>query len=54
MTALHHFHKDVMKAKMVEFGGWDMPVQYDGVMEEHNHCRTNASIFDVSHMGQVR
>ncbi len=39
---------------MVEFAGYDMPVQYFGVMEEHYNCRENASVFDVSHMGQVR
>jgi len=43
-----------MKAKMIDFGGYTMPVQYFGIIEEHNHCRTNASIFDVSHMGQIR
>jgi len=40
---------------MVEFCGWEMPVQYpDGVLKEHNHCRTAAALFDVSHMGQLR
>lgn len=39
---------------MVEFAGYDMPVQYFGILEEHNNCRENASVFDVSHMGQVR
>ncbi len=53
-TALYSFHKDNLKAKMVPFAGYDMPVQYFGIIEEHNHCRENASIFDVSHMGQVR
>ncbi len=53
-TALYSFHKDNLKAKMVPFAGYDMPVQYFGIIEEHNHCRDNASIFDVSHMGQVR
>jgi aminomethyltransferase len=53
-TALYSFHKDQCKAKMVPFAGYDMPVQYTGVIEEHLHCRENASIFDVSHMGQLR
>jgi aminomethyltransferase len=39
---------------MVEFAGYEMPVQYFGILEEHNNCRENASVFDVSHMGQIR
>lgn len=40
---------------MVPFAGYEMPVQYpDGVLKEHLHCRTNASLFDVSHMGQLK
>ena len=39
---------------MVPFAGYLMPVQYaDGIMQEHLHCRDNAGLFDVSHMGQV-
>jgi aminomethyltransferase len=38
---------------MVEFAGWDMPVQYTGVIEEHLAVRTAAGLFDVSHMGEV-
>jgi hypothetical protein len=53
-TSLYSFHKDVLKAKMVPFAGYDMPVQYSGIIEEHLHCREHASIFDVSHMGQLR
>ncbi len=41
-------------AKMVEFAGWSMPVQYAGIVEEHVHTRTQASVFDVSHMGRLR
>ncbi len=37
---------------MVDFGGWDLPVQYTGVMDEHTACRTAAGLFDVSHMGE--
>jgi aminomethyltransferase len=40
-------------AKMVEFGGWDMPIQYGGVLEEHRACRNHAVVFDVSHLGSV-
>lgn len=39
---------------MGEFAGYDMPIIYKGIIDEHNNCRTNACIFDVSHMGQVR
>jgi aminomethyltransferase len=41
-------------ARMVEFGGWDMPIQYTGVLEEHRACRERAVVFDVSHLGTVR
>ncbi len=40
-------------AKLVEFAGWEMPVQYDGVREEHMAVRKAAGIFDVSHMGEI-
>ena len=40
-------------ARMVEFAGFDMPVQYKGVLEEHAAVRDNVGIFDVSHMGEV-
>ena len=40
-------------AKMVEFGGWEMPVQYKSILDEHKNVRQNVGIFDVSHMGQV-
>ena len=39
--------------KLVEFGGWEMPVQYSGIMEEHLAVRKAAGIFDISHMGEV-
>jgi len=39
--------------RMVEFGGWDMPVQYESIMEEHRAVRTTAGLFDVSHMGEI-
>ncbi len=40
-------------ARMVEFAGWEMPVQYAGIIEEHQAVRTRAGLFDVSHMGEV-
>ena len=40
-------------ARMVEFGGWNMPVQYSGIIDEHNSVRRSCGLFDVSHMGQV-
>lgn len=53
-TPLHALHVS-LGAKMVPFAGYDMPVQYPtGIMAEHQHCRNAASLFDVSHMGQVR
>lgn len=42
-----------MGARMVEFAGWDMPVEYSGITEEHMAVRTRAGLFDVSHMGQI-
>lgn len=42
-----------MGAKMVDFGGWDMPVQYSGIIDEHNAVRTAVGLFDVSHMGEI-
>jgi aminomethyltransferase len=53
-TPLHALHVS-LGAKMVPFAGYDMPVQYPtGIIAEHQHCRNAASLFDVSHMGQVR
>src|SRR5216110_2690725 len=40
-------------AKMVSFGGWDMPVEYSGIVNEHLAVRTRAGLFDVSHMGEI-
>jgi aminomethyltransferase len=39
-------------ARMVPFGGWEMPVQYAGILKEHEHTRRAASVFDISHMGE--
>ena len=41
-------------ARMVDFAGWYMPVQYSGLREEHDNVRNNVGLFDVSHMGEVR
>jgi len=52
-TALNDLHR-AMGGRMVEFGGWDMPVQYPaGTMAEHLRTRTHAGLFDVSHMGEI-
>lgn len=49
MTPLNQTHRD-MNAKMVDFGGWDMPLHYGSQLEEHHKVRQNAGMFDVSHM----
>jgi len=52
-TALYNYHKS-LGAKFVPFAGYEMPVQYSsGIVEEHKITRTNAGLFDVSHMGQL-
>ncbi|MBN8869215.1 MAG: glycine cleavage system aminomethyltransferase GcvT [Solirubrobacterales bacterium] len=51
-TPLFEIHQEA-GAKLVPFAGWEMPVQYDGIKEEHIAVRTHAGIFDVSHMGQI-
>jgi aminomethyltransferase len=51
-TALNHVHRR-LGAKMVNFGGWDMPVEYSGIIAEHMATRTAAGLFDVSHMGEI-
>ena len=51
-TALHDWHA-AHGGRMVEFGGWDMPIQYTTIIEEHNAVRTAAGMFDVSHMGRL-
>src|SRR6266536_172329 len=51
-TPLNAIHRR-MKAKMVDFGGWDMPVQYSGILDEHNAVRNAVGVFDVSHMGEI-
>jgi aminomethyltransferase len=52
-TALNSVHRQ-LKAKMVDFGGWDMPVEYSGITAEHMAVRTAVGLFDVSHMGDIQ
>jgi len=52
-TALNATHR-ALKAKMVDFGGWDMPVEYSGLIAEHLAVRTAVGLFDVSHMGEIQ
>jgi len=51
-TALNSIHRR-LGAKMVNFGGWDMPVEYSGIIAEHMAVRRRAGLFDVSHMGEL-
>ena len=51
-TPLHDRHVE-LGARMVPFAGWEMPVQYEGVIQEHRAVRTDAGVFDVSHMGEI-
>ncbi len=52
VTPLNSVHRS-LSAKMVDFGGWDMPVQYTGIIDEHNAVRNSVGLFDVSHMGEI-
>lgn len=51
-TALNAVHK-AAGARMVDFAGWEMPVEYSGIIQEHLAVRTRAGLFDVSHMGEI-
>jgi aminomethyltransferase len=51
-TPLYEIHKN-SGAKMVDFGGWEMPLQYTSIIEEHVNTREKAGLFDVSHMGEI-
>ncbi len=51
-TFLHDKHVQ-LGARMVDFAGWDMPVQYTSIIEEHKNVRENVGLFDVSHMGEL-
>ena len=52
-TPFHEFHVD-NGARMVEFAGWEMPMLYRSIIEEHCQVRTSGGFFDVSHMGRLR
>ena len=52
-TALHDVHEE-LGARFTDFGGWDMPLKYGSELDEHKAVRTDAGIFDLSHMGEVR
>jgi aminomethyltransferase len=52
-TPLYDEHR-ALGARLVEFSGWEMPVQYSGILEEHRAVRERAGLFDVSHMGEFR
>src|ERR671939_1123836 len=51
-TPLHDRHVE-LGARLVPFAGWEMPVQYEGVIAEHRAVRTDCGVFDVSHMGEM-
>src|SRR6266540_1240830 len=51
-TALHARHL-AAGARMVDFGGWDMPIQYRGILAEHAAVRSAVGVFDLSHMGRL-
>jgi glycine cleavage system T protein (aminomethyltransferase) len=51
-TVLYEQHV-ALGGKLIDFSGWEMPVQYEGIREEHSAVRTHAGVFDVSHMGEV-
>jgi aminomethyltransferase len=51
-TPFYDFHVST-GAKMVDFAGWEMPILYRGIVEEHEHTRNSGSVFDVSHMGRL-
>ena len=52
-TCLHDLHVE-LGAKMSPFAGYDMPIQYSGIIDEHNAVRHAGGVFDVSHMGQIK
>jgi aminomethyltransferase len=51
-TPLFDLHRE-LGAKLIDFGGWEMPVQYEGILEEHKAVRERVGLFDVSHMGEL-
>src|SRR5579875_1488181 len=51
-TPLFDIHA-ALKAKLVDFGGWNMPIQYSSILQEHHAVRSAVGLFDVSHMGEI-
>ena len=51
-TSLHNWHAE-NGGRMVDFAGWQMPIQYGSIIDEHNATRNSATLFDVSHMGRI-
>ena len=51
-TPLYETHRQ-LGGKLIEFGGWEMPVQYTSIVDEHLAVRSNAGLFDISHMGEI-
>ena len=51
-TPLYEKHLE-LEGKVIDFGGWLLPVEYSGIIPEHEAVRTAAGLFDVSHMGEV-
>ena len=51
LTPLNSVHRS-LNALMAPFGGWDMPIQYEGIIAEHASCRNQAALFDICHMGE--
>jgi len=51
LTPLNAWHR-AQGAKMAPFAGWDMPIQYEGILAEHQHTRTHVALFDICHMGE--
>lgn len=52
-TAFYNYHQE-NGAKFVDFAGWEMPIHFGSIIDEHNQCRDSGAVFDVSHMGRVR
>ena len=50
-TAIYEYHKE-LNARLVDFAGWEMPIQYQSILKEHESVRENCGLFDCSHMGQ--
>ncbi len=51
-TPLHESHR-ALGARLVDFAGWEMPIQFEGILAEHRAVRSSAGVFDVSHLGQL-